>query len=146
MPKSNVKELFETLSIAKKESVHANELQTTTVRLTPEIGAMLKVISSEKVLDFPVSNAFTELMSYELLSQMVSRSFVGDTADMKTAVDELNGFISKVSSKPDFIEDSNINNSMLLINNSGDYFNYENYFSTFSKEKEEVDNDEPGLK
>lgn len=127
MSKTNIHDVFSELKALKVESKYSDELQTITLRLTPEVGYMLKVLSSKNVLNFSISNVFTELMSHELYRIVLSAYYNPDSVDF------LNEFISEVTSSSNFIDNSNIENSFSLLEKS-DSLKFYNTFEQMVKE------------
>lgn len=80
---------------------------TVSVRVTPEIGIMLKALSYKKCYDFPISKVFTysfgSLLAYDILSVFFDKN--GDNEELN--VSELIDFFNEVVSDDRFI----VNNS-----------------------------------
>ncbi|MEZ8968749.1 hypothetical protein AB4347_02040 [Vibrio breoganii] len=120
----DTKELFKELSEKKMEKMHAEELQTLSIRLTPEVGIMLKTLSHDNVLNFPVSTSFREMISHALHDILIEK------ACGEEDLTKFNDFLTTISKREDLIEDAHITNALYLIKNS-EYLEYENVFKDF---------------
>ncbi|WP_261873923.1 hypothetical protein [Vibrio rarus] len=108
----DIKELFGILSERKKEKMHDDELQTLSVRLTPEIGIMLKTLSMDNILNFPISTTFREVMSNELHDIIIEKT------SSEENLSSLNELINSINDRNDIVENANINNAFNLIKSS----------------------------